>query len=73
VLRALVRHILSHGIGLHRIGQLPSTLRDYLLDDERASPEDLRAYCWIYPYKAQIMALAASSTIARRANRLCAP
>lgn len=56
LLRALVGHILSHGVGQHRIGQLSSTLTDYLLDNTRAFPEDLRAYCWIYPYKAQVVA-----------------
>jgi len=56
LVRAFVGHILSHGLGQHRLGTFSSQLTDYFLDESFPFPEDLRAYCWIYPYKAQVVA-----------------
>ena len=56
LVRAFVGHLLSHGIGQHRLGKLSSQLTDYFLDESLAFPKDLTAYCWIYPYKAQVVA-----------------
>jgi len=56
LIRAFVGHILSHGIGHYRIGEFSSHLTDYLIDESLAVPADLRAYTWIYPYKAQVVA-----------------
>jgi hypothetical protein len=53
---ARMDHILSHGVGQHRIGELSSQLTDYILDETLEFPKNLRAYCWHYPYKAQVVA-----------------
>lgn len=56
LVRSFVGHILAHGVGEHRVGELASRLTEYFQDDSQPFPHSLRAYCWVYPYKAQVVA-----------------
>lgn len=54
--RSVVGHLLAHGVGQHRTGPFQSQLNDYFLDASAVFPPNLRLYCWVYPYKAQVVA-----------------
>ena len=56
LMRAFVGHLLAHGLHQHRSGELQSKLTDYFLSETERFPVDLRAYCWVYPYKRQVVA-----------------
>lgn len=55
LLRAFVGHLLAHGINQHRMGRIQSVLSDYFLCESERFPSEFFAYCWIYPYKPQIV------------------
>ncbi len=54
--RSVVGHLLAHGVGLHRTGPFPAIKSDYFLNPTKAFPENLRLYCWVYPYQRQVIA-----------------
>lgn len=54
--RSIIGHLLAHGINLHRMGLFSSQKTNYFLDPSLPVPTDLRLYCWIYPYKVQVVA-----------------
>ena len=54
--RAVLGHLLAHGLEQHRLGSFSSQKTDYFLDPTAAFPADLKLYCWVYPYKAQVVA-----------------
>lgn len=54
--RSIIGHLLAHGLNLHRMGPFSSQKTDYFLDPSLPFPADLRLYCWIYPYKVQVVA-----------------
>lgn len=56
LIRAFIGHLISHRLGSHRIGNLYSEITDYFIDNSVPFPSNLRAYCWVYPYKSQVVA-----------------
>ena len=59
--RSVVGHVLAHGLGRHRMGPFSSDKTDYFLDQALSFPRNLRLYCWLYPYKPQVVARGFSS------------
>ena len=56
LIRAFVGHLIAHRLGSHRTGKLYSEITDYFINKTTAFPSNLRAYCWVYPYKSQVIA-----------------
>lgn len=54
--RSIIGHLLAHGLNTHRTGTLVSSKTDYFLDPTLPFPDDLRLYCWVYPYRPQVVA-----------------
>lgn len=54
--RSVIGHLLAHGLNTHRTGTLVARKTDYFLDTTQAFPSELRLYCWVYPYRPQVVA-----------------
>ena len=56
LIRAFIGHLIAHRIGNYRTGNFYSDITDYFLNNSGQFPNSLRAYCWVYPYKSQVVA-----------------
>lgn len=57
--RRVIGHQLAHGLGMYRRGEVIQLLNEYFVDESRAFPDQLRLYCWLYPYNDQVVTNAA--------------
>jgi hypothetical protein len=55
VLRSVLGHLCAQGVDRYLKGQITEPLRDYVLDETRPLPEELRVYYLLYPYKRQVL------------------
>lgn len=53
--RAVIGHLLAHGLGTFKIGPFAELKTNYFLNLDQFFPADLRLYYWVYPYQPQIV------------------
>lgn len=55
VMRSLLGHMSAQGVGRYRKGKSTELLRDYILNPELPLPDNIKIYCWPYPYSRQVI------------------
>lgn len=56
IMRSVLGHISAQGIGRYEKGDITEPLRDYILDQHAPLPDGVDVYCWLYPYRTQVVA-----------------
>lgn len=53
--RAVIGHLLAHGLGTFKAGPFSERKTEYFLNPDQLFPANLRLYNWVYPYQSQIV------------------
>ncbi|MDO8336382.1 MAG: hypothetical protein Q7T74_06410 [Candidatus Saccharibacteria bacterium] len=55
IMKSVIGHLCAQGVGRYQKGNITLPIKNYMLGSEELLPEEIKIYCWPYPYSKNIL------------------